>query len=293
MTFKQLLMFSTICRLGSFSRAAEDLGVAQPALSRQIANLEAELGAMLLDRTVRPVALTDAGRLLLDRAGELLDQRDRLKKDVQSLVAAGGGRLEIGFVGSALFGRLPSMLRHLRQSRPDIRLELIEMSSIEQAKALKDGRIHVGFGRLPVDDARIEQRLVSSDRLAAAVPRSLALAQGQAEIALDSVVSEPLILYPRTPRPSYIDQVLAMMHRAGVNPPHVLEVADLHSALGLVAAGAGIAIVPESITGFQANDIAYRLFDDPGFTSPVIMNSRRGDRSWQLQVLLSIVEAKN
>jgi LysR family transcriptional regulator, benzoate and cis,cis-muconate-responsive activator of ben and cat genes len=289
MTLRQLLMFQAICASGSFSRAAEQLGVAQPALSRQMINLEAELGRSLLDRTVRPIAPTAAGRLLLERAEQILDMTERLKADVSDVGQDVAPVVEIGFVGSALFGRLPAILRQLRQIAPQAKVSLTEMTSLEQVKALKEGRIHAGFGRLAVDDPMIDQRIIARDRLVAALPIGHSLAHSSDAISASALVEERLILYPRQPRPSYLDQVLGLLRRIGLQPLHTQEVADLQTALGLVASDAGIALVPESVIGLRADEIHYRLLDDPQLVTPVTLNCRRQDRSPQLAWLMQSV----
>src|SRR5690349_4022870 len=139
MELRQLRYFVTVVNEGSFTRAAEKLHIAQPPLSRQIQQLEEELGAQLLDRKSRPLSLTDTGRFVYEHALDVLERIEVMQMMTSRLAKFGQGRFTIGFVGSTLYGRLPEVVRRFRSSYPDLEVSLLELTTIEQVQALKKG----------------------------------------------------------------------------------------------------------------------------------------------------------
>ena len=136
-----------MARERNFTRAAEMLHIAQPPLSRQIQQLEDELGVTLIERGSRPLHLTDAGRLLFEQAVQLLERVEEMKAITRRLQEAERPRLRIGFVPSTLYGRLPELIRRYRAVRPGVELTLLELTTLEQIAALKEGRIDVWASR--------------------------------------------------------------------------------------------------------------------------------------------------
>jgi DNA-binding transcriptional LysR family regulator len=149
MELRQLRYFVAVARERNFTRAAEILHIAQPPLSRQIQQLEHEVGVRLIERGSRPVRLTEAGKLFYDQAVQALEHLERMTEMTRRLVATARTRLGIGFVASTLYGYLPEVIRRYRVARPEVEITLHEMTSLEQIVALKEGRIDVGFGRIP------------------------------------------------------------------------------------------------------------------------------------------------
>ena len=237
---RQLRYFVAVARERNFTRAAEALRIAQPPLSRQIQQLEDELGVTLIERGSRPVRLTDGGRLLYEQAVQVLERVEETKAIARRLQELGRRRFSFGFVPSTLYGYLPEVIRRYRDARPGVELTLLELTSLEQIAALKEGRIDVGFGRIPFDDPLVERRLLRNERLIAALPSGHPLAASAGALRLNLLAGEPLVVYPNAPRPSYADQVLALYRERGLKPPVVHEVREVQTALGLVAAEAGV-----------------------------------------------------
>jgi LysR family transcriptional regulator, benzoate and cis,cis-muconate-responsive activator of ben and cat genes len=230
---RQLRYFVTVARERNFTRAAEKLRIAQPPLSRQIQQLEDEFGVTLFDRGSRPLALTDAGRLLFEQAVQVLDRMDEMKAMVRRLLQAERPRFSIGFVGSTLYGYLPEVVRRYRAARPGMELSLVELTTMEQIAALKEGRIDVGFGRVQFDDSAIERTVLRNEKLSAALPRTHALAARTGRLRLDELAGDALVVYPKAPRPSYADQVLALFRERGLKPPVVHEVRAILGGNGM------------------------------------------------------------
>ena len=282
MDLRQLRYFVVVAEERNFSRAAARLHMAQPPLSRQIQQLEAELGVALLDRQTRPLRLTPVGRLVFDQAQQLLGRASELRDMVARAKASRRRRLVIGFVASVIYERLPPLIQDLRTLAPDIDVSLQEMISLEQIAALKDGRIDVGFGRLRFDDPSVRRIVLRDERLVAALPASHPLAQEPGPASLADLAGFAQILYPREPRPSYADAVLALYRDQGLTPAIAHEARELQIALGLVAAGEGVCLVPESVQKSRIDDVRYRPLAEAA-TSPIIMSTRADDHSTELR----------
>jgi DNA-binding transcriptional LysR family regulator len=288
MELRHLRYFVAVAEERNFTRAAERLHIAQPPLSRQIQQLEEYLGVALIEKGSRPLKLTEAGQFFLAHAKPLLDQVRDLKAMTQRV-----GKLErtlsVGFVASTLYGLLPDIIRRYRERHPEVEVTLHEMTTVDQLKALKEGRIDVGFGRIKSEDPSIRRIRLRDERMVAAVPSGHRLAQRREGLRLLDLLHEPLLVYPKAPRPSFADQVLAAFSEANLVPDHVTEVRELQIAMGLVAAGQGISIVPESVVGMHHRNVAYLKIEDKYAFSPVLFSVRHMDRSPELENMLAAV----
>lgn len=288
MELRHLRYFVAVAEEKNFTRAAERLCMAQPPLSRQIQQLEEELGTILFARGARPLKLTEAGEFFYAHAQQLLARTVDLKAMTQRV-----GKIErtmaIGFVASTLYGMLPKIIRRFKSLYPSIELDLHEMTTMEQIKALKEGRIDVGFGRIKHEDANVRRIVLREERLMVAVPAGHPLTLAGTPVSLKDLVTETLIIYPKAPRPSYADQVLDAFRDRALVPGKIFEVRELQIALGLIAAGEGIAVVPSSLKNLQRNDVVYLELNERNAVSPVIMSVRLMDQSEDLQFLLALI----
>jgi DNA-binding transcriptional LysR family regulator len=290
MELRQLRYFVAVARERNFTRAAELLHIAQPPLSRQIQQLEHEVGVRLIERGSRPVRLTEAGKVFYDQAVQSLEHIEQMTEMTRRLVATARTRLGIGFVASTLYGYLPEVIRRYRNARPEVEITLHEMTSLEQIVALKEGRIDVGFGRIPHDDPLVDRVLMRNERLMVALSAAHALAARAGPLRLADLAGLPLVVYPKAPRPSYADQVLALFRDRDLRPPLVHEVKELQTALGLVAAESGISVVPASVERLRRDNIAYVPLDEPDAISPIIMSNRRDDPSPEIALILKLTK---
>lgn len=288
MEFRQLRYFVTVAQQRNFTRAAEMLNITQPPLSRQIQLLEEELGVALFHRASRPVRLTESGRILYEQALQVLGRIDQMMAMTRRAGQKEKQVLSIGFVASILYAGLPALIGRLRQSAPDFNIQLVELMSIQQLPALKEGRIDLGFGRLRHSDASIASTVLHEERLVVALPQTSGLAEESGPLYLAQLGEERLIVYPREPRPSYADQVLNMLLQSNVRVGEVHEVRELQTALGLVAAGAGICVIPASARQMRS-DVQYRPLADAHATSPVILYYREGDSSSRLELIHKLI----
>jgi LysR family transcriptional regulator, benzoate and cis,cis-muconate-responsive activator of ben and cat genes len=287
MELRDLRYFLAVAEARSFTRAAERLHMAQPPLSRRIATLEARCGVLLLRRE-RPLELTDAGRFLAEQARQILGRLAEVEGEVRRIGLGRRHFFAIGFVGSTLYGPLPRAIRAFRESYPDVEIGLFELTTHEQRVALEERRIDVGFGRLHLPEAPDLSREVLVDELLwlAVTPDHALL--GKPVVTLGEIATEPFLLYPARPRPSYADQVLALTRAAGVELNVALEANDLQAALGLVAAGMGVTLVPASVAALRRDDISFIPSEDEALRSPVIVSHRKADTSPLLRTFLSL-----
>ena len=260
MELRHLRYFVTVAAERSFSRASEKLHIAQPPLSRQIKQLEEELGTQLLHRG-RPITLTESGRYFFEQALQVLQRTDEIRAMARRIGAGKKRQFGIGFVESTLYGTLPELIRSFRLRAPDVEIVLSELTTLEQAAAA------------------LTRHVVREEKLTVAVPHGHVLSRHGRPLKLKQTVDEPLILYPKTPRPSYADQVLSFYRKLGLEPRVGFEARELQTALGLVAAGVGIALVPSAVRRLGRKDVSYVALDEAEITSPIIVSFRSNDRS--------------
>jgi DNA-binding transcriptional LysR family regulator len=286
-----LRYFVAVADERNFNRAANRLHVAQPPLSRAIQQLEAQLGAPLLDRSKRPLELTSVGHLLYVQALQILARIEDLEAMMKVATLSERRRFVIGFVASTIYARLPELIREFRKEAPNIDLVLVESTTLDQIAALQDGRIDVGFGRIRFENPATRRVILRHEKMIAAFPMSHPLAHGDAPISLQDIAEEPQIIYPRSPRPSYADQVISLFRDHAIEPRIVHEARELQIAIGLVAAEEGMAIIPDSVRRARSHDVAFRELVEPA-TSPIIMSHRPGDRSPELALLRAVIARK-
>lgn len=289
MDFRHLKYFVAVADEQNFTRAAERLHISQPPLSRQIQDLEEELGTPLFERGSRPLKLTDAGRFFYGHATRLLEQAAQAVRSTKR-IAQLERRLVVGFVSSTMYGALPLLVRKFRAANPQTELALTEMSTVEQIEALKTGRIDVGFGRVRLDDPSIKREILREERLVVAIPAEHELAGGEGPLTLRDVAARTLLVYPRTPRPSYADQVLSLLRDLALEPASVLEVQEMQTALGLVASGMGLCVVPASVHRLRPDEVVYRPLAEPQAVSPIIMSTRLQDQSADITLMRELID---
>ncbi len=292
MELRQLRYFVAVAEALNFSRAAEHLHIAQPPLSQQIRQLEAELGVQLFLRTKRRVQLTDAGQIILSEARRTLQQAERLRQIAQQTRCGEVGRLAIGFASSAPYTLLPAMLRCFRQQFPQVCLSLQELSRERQIQRLDEGSLDVGFMRPPVEDreAALSVELILREPLVVALPETHRLAQ-QAEVPIQALAREAFVLFPRLVAPGLYDQILGACQRAGFRPQVAQEATQMQMIISLVSAGLGVALVPASMQNLQRAQVLYRNLLPGTDTTEMALVHRQDNPSPVLPAFLSVVRA--
>ena len=258
---RQLRYFIAVAEEMHFGRAAARLHMTQPPLSQTIMALEAGLGAALFARTRRSVALTPAGAALLLEARRILLQAEALPELVRRAACGASGRLTLAFVSTADYNVLPAFLRNFRSHYPQVQIELREATSDVQLKELLQGRVDAGLLILPLPDkaqTELDCLSVLSEPLILAAPEDLPALQGKASIALADLAEMPLIIFPRRLAPVFHDAILAYFRDLGITPRIGQEAIQMQTIIGLVSAGMGIALVPQSVSNLKRPGVAYK-----------------------------------
>ncbi|TRW84932.1 LysR family transcriptional regulator [Mycolicibacterium sp. 018/SC-01/001] len=285
MELRHLRYFRAVAEELHFGRAAERLHIAQPPLSQQIRALERELGVTLLTRSTRSVELTDAGRAYLARVIDILAAVDAAAEQARRIERGTEGRLAIGCVGSATYSLLPSLVRALRQSLPDIDVHVQgEMLAPAQVAALRSGEIDLGLLRPPVGDAEIAVETLRRDELLVALPADHPLA-GRASLDLAECAGEDFISHAGGGRSRMGTELAALSAAAGFVPTIRHEADETSTLVTLVAAGLGVAIVPAPTAGLEVAGVCYRPMTDPAFIDLVAAYRRPGPTPMVARVL--------
>jgi len=288
MEFKRLKYFVAVAEERHFGRAAARLDMAQPPLSRQISQLEKDLGVLLFDRSRSQIRLTQAGEVLLERAREILDRLEASYREVRVIGTGGAGRLRIAFVGSATHGPLPNLIKSYRSHYPDVDLSLSAMNNAEQKRALIQREIDIAVARPSLDDEEFRSELLDHEPLILAIPDNSPL-NNDKPLHLKDLKKETFVLYPRRPRPSFADHVLEACRGEGFEPADIVLAQDYQTAISLVSVGVGLSLVPESVSGTQRAGVRYRKYvgNNPG--TSLTVHARLDNRSPHVMNFFDIV----
>ena len=246
LNLNHLRAFVAIAESLSFSRAAERLHVSQPALSNQIRLLEEDFQAKLFVRNRRTVSLSAVGTDILDDAQRLLSQVDEIKQRVRRTAKGAGGTLKLGFVASATPEIIPRMTIAFRKNFPDVKLELRNVPTALQVDALRLRTLDVGVVRLPLREPDIEVLPVSSEPFAIVLSKQHPL-RTRPKLAVRDLEQEGFIAYSERLAPAFFQHWTGLCRKAGFTPRITQEVAEMETALALVSADVGVAILPEAV----------------------------------------------
>lgn len=288
MELRHLRYFVAVVEEQSFTKAAEKLFIAQPPLSRQIQNLEAELGIVLFERGSRPLKTTQAGQFFYQHAVKILANTEEVKS-MTKRIGLVERTVTMGFVGSLLYGLLSKIVYLYRQQQCHLKIELVEMTTLEQVKALKEGRIDVGFGRLRISDPALKRMLLREEPLMLAAHASHPLSQQKNGVYLADIIDENIFLYPNNITPSFATQIQNLFSEYNLEPQHIRSVREIQLALGFVAAGEGVCIVPESARSLQLPHLNYIPILDETALSPIFMTMRNMDESEDILSLIDCI----
>ena len=259
-TLDQARSFVAVAEELHFGRAAERLNMTQPPLSRQIQKLERSVGVELLERDNRKVSLTAAGEAFLIDARRLVISAERAPLNARRIASGQFGELRIGFTAASGFSLLGPLLSEISTNLPNVHLELFEMVTGEQVKALADGDIDLGLARPPFDEKVLESQLLFSESLCIAVPTGHRLDLLPREIVVEDLAGEALIMHSPTKARYFYDLVVRQIDIEHQNVVHT--VSQVLTMITLVAAGRGIAFVPESAKLLGVEGVRYLRLED-------------------------------
>lgn len=257
MELRHLRYFRAVAEELHFGRAAQRLHIAQPPLSQQIKQLEDELGVALFVRSTRRVELTPAGAVYLGRVVEILDAVDAAGGQAQRVADGLEGHLTIGCVGSATYSLLPRLVRALRDELPGVEVSVRgEMLAPDQIVALTAGQIDVALLRPPLSGPDLHVEHIRADRLIVALPDTHRLA-GRASLSVADLADDDVIAHAGHGR-SVMNSVVAQLWTdAGFVPRVRHEVSETSTLITLVAAGLGVAVVPEPTAALDLAGVTF------------------------------------
>jgi len=254
---RQLEHFIAVEAAGSYRVAAEQIGIAQPALSISVRKLEEALGTPLFNRSPRGVSLTPAGTAFLTEARRCLMHADHARQNARLAALGEWGVVRLGFVGSAVYRLLPQRLPHFRARHPGVVLELSEGTTAGMLDRLRAGQLDAAVIRRPIDDeAGLHIRVAEKDDLVAVVPATHPLARRR-QIDLALLAGEAFILFSRAQVPGLRATIGEVCHEAGFTPRVTQEATQAFTVIGLVASGLGVSLVPKVITRFQSDQVRF------------------------------------
>jgi DNA-binding transcriptional LysR family regulator len=264
MELRHLRYFVGVAEALSFTKAAQTLRVAQPALSRQIRQLEDEVGVTLLERNHRGVRITEAGKAFLAEARKLLEQSETAIRVAQATGHGKSNPLNVGYVWGLFHSFAPAAVRTFRRQFPESAVNLFDMTATEQAEALVQGRLDAGFIGFAdeADAARLSKRKVGTCSFVAALPKAHPAAR-QARISLATLAQDFFFVISEQNYPGAARVVLEACAQAGFRP-RILQAAERgHTILGLVAGDCGVALLPEPLRALPHPGVVFRPLTQP------------------------------
>ncbi|ACS78617.1 LysR family transcriptional regulator [Maridesulfovibrio salexigens] len=278
METRQLKYFLAVAEELHFGRAAKRLFISQPPLSQQIKKFEDELGVKLFQRNKRSVALTAAGVSLLRDAPGIMRAIGRAKSNLLDAATGEGGQFTLGYIGPALETTLTEIIRDFKGQYPSVRLDLREMFTTDQLKAIRSGDIDAGIVRLFRHDVSdLERELFHRESYALVVPDGHPLAD-RAAVDVSELAGEQFIFFPREGQPRLYDEWMRVFSEAGFVPDVVQEATRKSATVALVAANMGIGIVPESMARIKPQGVVFKRLsgDFPVIEMSLIYRSTNG-----------------
>lgn len=251
----ELESFLLLCQTCHFGQAAEQLHISQPALSKQLQRLEKRVGGKLVDRDTRSFALTSAGEVLREAGQDLLNQARRAEYRVSLALEGKAGRLNIGFGIACLSAGLGDLLREYREQFPEVEVTLQDMPSPAQLQALEEQRLDIGFVRAPVTHSNLESTPIFQERLVVAYPAAYGAESGTG--GLSRWALHPFVALQPAVSSSFHQHFLGTCRAAGFTPRVVQYTSELLTALHLVAAGIGVALVPQTASRMNVPDVSF------------------------------------
>ncbi|MES2808984.1 MAG: LysR family transcriptional regulator [Bacteroidota bacterium] len=286
MELRHLLYFKTVAQHLHFRKAAAALFISQPPLSRQIKELEDELGVTLFLRNNKRVELTEAGKYFAASVDSLFMQLEESKNTARQIhEATDSGEFKIGYISSVYQPHLAAVLKSLRKEFPYIKTSLYERPTVKQVEALEQGKLDAGILRTPVNSDKLVVKTLFLDPFMVVVPKAgKVLSRG--EIA-DHIRDKPFIFFNKEYAPHYYDKLVEICHRLGFNPDITHEANNVHSIVQLVESGLGVSILPLSLKMQYADlQLSFVSLDDIPVNTEVVLAYKSSNKGSALKWFL-------
>ncbi len=281
-------MLCEVARHGSFSGAAASLGYTQPAVSRQIATLEAELGALLVRRVPKGAVLTDAGRLLVDRGETIIARLEGAEAELRALAGLDGGRLRLASFASAAASIVPPAIAQFRDRHPAVEVSISMLDPTYSLPKLVAGELDMALSHdADLETGAVELIHLFDDPMYVAMPAGHPLADAP-ELDLANFATEPWMLATTNTCPDS-RLFLRSCHAAGFEPQIAFQHDDYPAILGFVAAGVGVALIPDMAARGIRDDVVVRALDRPPRPRPILVVLPAGYRSPAAAAMLGIL----
>ncbi|CAJ8536534.1 LysR family transcriptional regulator [Burkholderia pseudomallei] len=271
---RRLRYFIVVAEELHFGKAAQRLHLAQPPLTRHISALEGELGLRLFDRSTRSVKLTAEGELFLPHARDVLDAVHRAEIASQRAALGKEGKVALGYTSSVpLCDAFGTLIRNFARSFPDIELSLVEASSAQQGRSIKEGLLDIGIGwKNSFEDYEgCRVKTIAAEPLVVAVSQERTLAS-EASLAVEQLADETFVLFPPGYGSTLDRKAFDLCATAGFTPRRGPSASQMTTMIALVAAGRGVAIVPEAVSTLRKPGVAYvPLTDESALIELVLM----------------------
>ncbi|MBS6034284.1 MAG: LysR family transcriptional regulator [Pantoea sp.] len=293
MELRHLRYFVAVAQTLHFTRAAEMLGISQPPLSQQILRLEQEIGTPLLKRLTRGVELTEAGEAFLEEAQQIVQLADHALENARGIARGISGQMSLGFASSVAFNpRIFALIRQFTARYPAMELLTREENMALLMQDLQEGLLDAAFIRLPCESSKaFNLRVISTEKMLIALPRQHPLSQAPA-VALSALAQETLVIFPREVAPSLYELIVSACLRAGFSRQAFQQAPQITSSLGMVGAGCGIALVPESMRCVDNPQICFCEIENNTLFTDVAFAWRRYHPSKAVLHLLSMLAEK-
>jgi DNA-binding transcriptional LysR family regulator len=285
---RRLRALVEVARQGSFSGAASSLGYTQPAISRQIATLEAEVGAMLVRRVPQGAVLTDAGRMLVERSEAILAQLGAIEAELRSFAGLEAGELRLASFASAAASILPLAIARFRDRHPAVQLSVMMADPIASLPRLLAGELDIVLSHDPDAVDGVEQVHLFDDPMYVALPTRHKLAD-MVPLSLADFASDPWMLATTNSCPDstlFLEACLA----AGFEPQIAFQNDDYPAILGFVAAGVGVALVPDMVARGVRDDVVIRTLEPAAPTRPIHAAIPAGYRSPAAAAMIAVLQ---
>ena len=270
MELRHLRYFLTVAKTLNFTKAAEELHISQPPLSRQIRELEEEMNVTLFDRQNRRVQLSSAGEVFAERATRILTNLDSAVVETQRAARGEIGRIAVGFFEHIAYTLLPPLLGEFQLQYPAVTVELRWFSSAEQISALRRGDVDLVFVRSDPEDEELQSVLLLSEPFYIAIAKDHPLARKD-KISITECSHLRVINYRKDVAPDYHLLINQLCASAGFSPSTEFEMGQIYASLGLVSSGFGITLVPASVQRTNMTNVAFRPLSEQFATSALYL----------------------
>ena len=286
---RRLRVLCEVAKHGSFSAAAAELGYTQPAVSRQIATLEAEVGTVLVRRVPLGAVLTDAGRLLVTRSEAILARLADAETELRALAGLEGGTLRLVTFASAAASVVPIAVARFRERYPDIELSIAMADPDESVPRLRAGEFDLALShdRL-LEQSGIELVHLFDDPMYVAMPTTHRLCHARS-LTLSDFADEPWMLATTQACPD-ARLFLRSCHAAGFEPKIAFQNDDYSAILGFVAAGVGVAVIPDMVSRGAREDVVIRELDPAPPSRPILAVLPAGYRSPAASAMVAVLD---